>query len=207
MHIYYGIPYALDKNLGAEYNRYMELLPDDDDWMVFRDGDTMFLTFTWGHAIAEVINKLPDAGIITCRTNRIRQKLQRFKEDSSDIIVHRLIAKDLDKKFRGQYRKIDKNISGFFMAIKKKTWLEVGKFHERAGKLIAVDSAFSKKIIQSGKIIYVMQGMYVFHYYRFAEGWNYIEHLTDAKNYLRKGRSGIKMRNIREINRHIVRHR
>ena len=113
MHIYYGIPYALDKNLGAEYNQYMELLPNNDDWMIFRDGDTMFLTFDWGHAIAEIINKLPDAGIITCQTNRIRQKSQRFKEDSPDIIVHRFIAKDLDKKFRGQYRKINTLVSGF----------------------------------------------------------------------------------------------
>ncbi len=183
MHIYYGIPYSLDRNLGAEYNRYMNLLPNNDDWMVFQDGDIMFLTPDFGHHIAEVINKLPDAGIITCKTNRIRQKLQRHNEDSPDILVHRLIAKDLDKKFRGQYRKINDNISGFFMAIKKKTWLEVGKFSEKDGKLLTVDSAFSKKIIKRGKPIYVMQGLYVFHYYRFAEGWNYIEHLTNAKEY------------------------
>ena len=209
MHIYYGIPYSLERNLGAEYNLYMELLPNDDDWMVFRDGDTLMLTFDWGHAIAEVINKLPDAGIITCQTNRIRQKSQHYKEDSPDILVHRLIAKGLDKKFRGQYEKIDKNISGFFMAIKKKTWLEVGKFHERAGKLIAVDSAFSNKILKRGKAIYVMQGLYVFHYYRFAEGWNYIEHLTNAKEYRRRN-VGRGIRNIAAVNRsgrHVIRHR
>ena len=214
MHIYYGIPYSLEKNLGAEYNRYMELLPNDDDWMVFRDGDTMFLTFDWGHAIAETIEKLPDAGIITCRTNRIRQKLQRFKEDSPDIIVHRLIAKEMDEKFRGQYRKIDNLISGFFMAIKKRTWLEVGKFSEKDGKLLAVDSHFSKKILRAKKSICVMQGLYVFHYYRFAEGWNYIEHLTNAEEYRRKNpRRGMRnsrrgMRNIADVNKkgkHIIR--
>jgi len=209
MHIYYGIPYSLDRNLGAEYNRYMNLLPNNDDWMVFQDGDIMFLTPDFGHHIAEVIKKLPDAGIITCKTNRIRQKLQRHNEDSPDILVHRLIAKDLDKKFRGQYRKINDNISGFFMAIKKKTWLEVGKFSEKDGKLLTVDSAFSKKIIKRGKPIYVMQGLYVFHYYRFAEGWNYIEHLTNAKEY-RKRNSGKGMRDVRAVNRasrHIIKHR
>lgn len=205
MHIYYGIPYSLERNLGAEYNRYMKLLPNDDDWMVLNDGDTMFLTFDFGHHIAEVIKKLPDAGIITCKTNRIRQKLQQFKENSPDVIVHRLLAQDLDKKYRGQVERVTKTISGFFMAIKKKTWLEMGKFSEKDGKLIAVDTAFSKKVLDKGKSIYVMQGMYVFHYYRFVEGWNYIEHLTNAKDYLKRRK--IRKRNISDVNRKYRRRR
>lgn len=187
MHIYYGIPYALDKNLGAEYNRYMNLLPNDDDWMVINDGDTMFLTFSWGHAIAEVIKKLPDAGIITCYTNRIaKNKVQRYGEDSTDIIIHRAIAKRLDKDFRGSYKKINQRVSGFFMAIKKKTWKEVGKFPEIPNKILDIDGLFSSKILRAGKGIYVMRGMYKLHYYRMAEGAKYKDHLRNAEKIAKK---------------------
>jgi GT2 family glycosyltransferase len=181
---YFFVPYSLEKNIGKAYNQYMSLLPKDDDWAILMDGDTLFLTFDWGHAVAEVIKKIPDAGIITCQTNRIRQKKQLYDESSPDILVHRLIAKTLDQKYRGQTRKINTHISGFFMAIKKKTWKEVGKFSESDGKLLTVDNAFSKKIMRAGKDIYLMRGMYVFHYYRFAEGKNYTdhEHTTGRKN-------------------------
>ena len=186
MSIYYFVPYSLERNIGKAYNQYMALLPNDEDYGVLMDGDTMFLTFDWGHAIAEVIKKLPDAGIITCQTNRIRQKKQFYNESSPDILVHRLIAKTLDEKYRGQFRKINSHISGFFMAIQKKTWKEVGKFPEADGTLLTVDNAFSRKVMRSEKDIYLMRGMYVFHYYRFAEGKNYTGHLRNAEDYIKK---------------------
>jgi len=184
--IFYVFPYSLNRNIGKAYNQYMALLPNDNDWGVLMDGDIMFLTFDWGHAIAEVIKKIPDAGIITCLTNRMRQKKQLYDESSPDILVHRLIAKTLDEKYRGQVKKINTHISGFFMAIQKKTWKEAGKFPEVDGKLLTVDNAFSRKIIKSDKDIYLMRGMYVFHYYRFAEGKNYTGHLRNAEDYIKK---------------------
>lgn len=185
MDIYYGIPYSIERNLGKEYNKYMNLLPNDDDWMVITDGDILLFN-DWGHHIAEVIKKLPNAGIITCQTNRIRQKKQLYDESSPDILVHQLIAKTLNEKYRGQFRKINTHISGFFMAIQKKTWKEVGKFSEEDGKLLTVDNAFSRKIMRAKKDIYLMKGMYVFHYYRFAEGKNYTAHLRNAEDYIKK---------------------
>ena len=207
MHIYHGIPYSLDKNLGAEYNKYMELI-NDEDWWTFSDGDTMFLEYFWGDAIAEIIKKIPDAGIITCQTNRIRQKKQLYNESSPDILVHRLIAKTLDEKYRGKFKKINTHISGFFMAIKKKTWKEVGKFPEADGTLLTVDNAFSRKVMRSGKDIYLMRGMYVFHYYRFAEGKNYTGHLRNAEDYIKKNpvkiNRRLKMREKNTRNRKVI---
>ena len=186
MHIYYGIPYALDKNLGAEYNRYMNLLPNDDDWMCVTDGDIMFFG-DFGHQISDVIKKIPDAGLITCLTNRIaKNKAQLYGGDSSDAIVHRVIAKNLDKDFRGSYRKINQKVSGFFMAIKKKTWLEVGKFPEIPNKILDIDGLISSKILRSGKGIYLMRGVYVFHYYRLLEGVKYKDHLRNAEEIAKK---------------------
>ena len=190
--IYYFTPYSLEKNIGKAYNQYMSLLPNDEDYGVLMDGDIMFLTFDWGHQIAEVIKKHPDAGIITCQTNRIaKNKVQLYSEDSPDVLVHRLIAKDLDNKFRGQTRQIRQSISGFLMIIQKKTWEEVGKFPEIPNKILDIDTRFSRMILNAKKTIYLMRGMYVFHYYRLAEGRKYKDHLRDAKTY-------IKQRNIKK---------
>ena len=192
MHIYYGIPYALDKNLGAEYNRYMNLLPNGDDWMVITDGDIMLFD-DFGHQIAEVIKKIPDAGLITCYTNRIaKNKAQLYEVDSTDILVHRVIAKKVNKESRGQYRKINQRVSGFLMAIQKKTWKEVGKFPEIPNKILDIDGLFSNKILRSNKGIYIMRGVYVLHYYRFLEGAKYKDHLRNAEEIANKP----KVRNI-----------
>ena len=185
--IYYFVPYSLERNIGKAYNQYMALLPNDNDWGVLMDGDTMFLTFDWGHAIAEVINKIPDAGLITCLTNRISKgRNQLYGEDSSDIIIHRAIAKRLDKEFRGQYRKNNSRVSGFLMAIQKKTWIDVGKFPEASNKILGVDDTFSRKILHSNKGIYIMKGMYKLHYYRMAEGRKYKDHLINATIHAEK---------------------
>ncbi len=187
MSVFYFVPYSLERNIGKVYNQYMAFLPNDNDWGVLMDGDTMFLTFDWGHAIAEVIKKIPDAGIITCYTNRIaKNKVQLYGEDSTDIIIHRAIAKKLDKDFRGSYRKINQRISGFFMAIQKKTWLEVGKFPEIPNKILDIDGLFSSKILRTGKDIYLMRGVYKLHYYRMAEGRKYKDHLRNAEEFTKK---------------------
>ena len=162
----------------------MALLPNDEDYGVLMDGDTMFLTFDWGHAIAEIIEKIPDAGIISCLTNRISKgRNQLYGDDSTDILVHRAIAKNLDQQFRGIYERLDKRVSGFLMAIQKKTWEEVGKFPEKPEKMLGVDDAFSRRVIHSGKGIYIMKGVYKLHYYRMAEGKKYKAHLISATKH------------------------
>ena len=42
--IYYSTPFNSDKNIGVYYNDVMNLLPNDSDYMVFVDGDTIFTT-------------------------------------------------------------------------------------------------------------------------------------------------------------------
>ena len=212
--IYYFVPYSLERNIGKAYNQHMALLPNDNDWGVLMDGDTMFLTFDWGHAIAEVIKKLPDAGLITCLTNRISKgRGQKYEEDSSDILIHRAVAKRLDKEFRGQFRKHNSHVSGFFMAIQKKIWKEVGGFSEVPNKILGVDGAFSKKVLRADKGIYIMRGMYKLHYYRMAEGRKYKDHLIDAtahaakkhKPFMKGVRRSLKKK--QERNRNAMSHR
>lgn len=200
--IYYFVPYSTEKNLGKAYNQHMDLLPKDDDWGVLMDGDIMFLTFDWGHQIEKAIEDNPDAGIISCYTNRIsKRKSQLYEINSPNILVHREQATRLNHQFGGTYKKISQNISGFLMIIKKKTWKDAGKFHERDDMILDIDGLFSREVRTLGKSIILMRGMYVFHYYRMAEGRHYRDHLRDARRFLDQVRRDTRNnKNIRNLN-------
>jgi len=190
--IYYFVPwsYGGEKNLGKAYNQHMALLPEDDDWGVLMDGDIMFLTFNWGDIIEKAIEDNPDAGIISCYTNRIsKRKSQLHTINSPNILVHRLKAKEFDDQFSGTYKEIPgEMVSGFLMIIKKKTWKDAGKFPEWENHILDLDGAISNRVRKLKKSIILMRGMYVFHYYRMAEGAAYKGHLMDAQAFLNRTR-------------------
>jgi len=125
MNIYYFTPYSLDKNLGAAYNQYMELLPSDDDWACFLDGDTMFLTFDWGHLIQNAVESHPEAGMFTCYTNRVNNPNQCYRKyfsENRNIVAHRNIAKVCRETCKNRVKELTRSISGMMMIIQKKTW-------------------------------------------------------------------------------------
>ena len=172
-------PWRADKDLGKAYNECFELVPDDNDWVLITDRDIIFLDHTYGKILEWAINKYPDAGILTCTTNRlsIRPQLHEngslFKEP--DIRVHAEQAKKDAKQKKYRVTGLDRPIAGLFMAIKKSTWKQV-KFAEGMGAL-NVDVDYSRRMMESGRKIYRLDGIYVFHYYRMLEGKNYKEHL------------------------------
>jgi GT2 family glycosyltransferase len=176
MNIYYSKPYALDKNLGAAYNRYMELLPNDDDWMCFLDGDTMFLSPDWGHLIQKAIEKYPETGMFTCYTNRVGNKQQLYRgifNNNRDMVAHRNIARVCHEIGKNRVKKLTRMISGVMMIIQKKTWKE---FPFKDG-LLTVDNDISKRLLDAGKEIRLIESTYLLHYYRLAEGRTYKKHL------------------------------
>ena len=177
--IYYFTPWSYCDNYGKTLNHYMELLPNNDDWAVIRDGDTMFLTEDWGKHFEEAINQVPHAGIITCFSNRVgKNHGQRWKGIMSadpDIGQHRKLALRIRKRFRGRITRLDRWIVGFCMAVKKSTWKRV-PFPEDH-RVLNVDKFFSKTLLSAGYTIYRMDDMLVFHYYRLNEGTKYTGHL------------------------------
>jgi len=176
MAIYYFTPFALDKNLGAAYNDYMELLPNDNDWACFIDGDTMFLTPDWGELIQDAIDEHPEAGMFTCYTNRVNNQQQLYRgkfNNNSDIIAHRNIAKVCHEIGKNRVKALTRIISGVMMIIQKKTWKE---FPFTDG-LLGVDNDISQRLLNAGKPIYLIQSIYLLHYYRMAEGRTYKNHL------------------------------
>jgi GT2 family glycosyltransferase len=176
MNIYYFTPYALNKNLGAAYNHYMELLPNDDDWACFIDGDAMFLTPDWGHLIQKAIEAFPETGMFTCYTNRVGNKQQLYRgifSNNQDMGAHRNIAKVCHEIGKNRTKKLSGPISGVMMIIQKKTWRE---FLFKDG-LLSVDNDISKRLLQAGKEIRLIESIYLLHYYRMAEGKKYKKHL------------------------------
>lgn len=171
MGIYYFTPYSTKKNLGAAYNEYMRLLPHDEDYACFIDGDAMFLNPDFGHQLTEIVKRYPDAGMFTAITNRVGNRRQCYKfkiSEDPNIKNHRYIAK-LEKN-RNPYKVsvVDYPISGHLMMIQKKVWKHFN-FSEKL-KILGVDNDISIRLMDAGYKIYLMKGVYIFHYYRLEEG-------------------------------------
>lgn len=177
MRIRYISPCALDKHYGKEINDYVKRF-DDDDWIVVMDYDTIILTPNYCNLIKELIETYPDAGIITCRTNRtgkrIEQRYDGIISENSDISHWREVAIKEYKKGL-QVEEMNRWIAGYLMIFSKKTW-EDNKFNEEL-EIMKVDKVFSSNILRKGKKILISQGLFCFHYYRLLEGKRNINHL------------------------------
>lgn len=165
-------PYSLSKNLGRAYNEAMRLLPNDG-WAIIRDYDTLILTPETIAHIHKYIELNPNAGILTPLTNRIgkvsrsKQCYQKKVSNNSDIRHHINIAREVEKDLYKTTR-LQAPISGLFMVLSKKTWLEC-PFPENS-ECLGVDTQFSKALQSQKKSILRMNGIYVFHSYRLENG-------------------------------------
>lgn len=178
--LFFFSPYARDGNLGKAYNSYMELVPRDEDWVCFYDRDVFFLTPDYGLQIHELILRHPEAGLLTSLTNRIGCPAQLYEgklSEESDILYHQQIASQLQRHHRLEVQQIDPPVSGFLMVMKKEVWKGV-RFSEQRN-LLGVDWQFTKRLAAKGYPIYLMKGLYVFHYYRLREGADSLQHLEN----------------------------
>lgn len=176
--VYFFKPYSLGKNLGKAYNQYMALLPNDEDWGCLLDGDTCFLTPNYGHQISYIVNKHPEVGMFTCLTNRVGNLPQCFRNQISadpDIRVHKRIAHQLQLENYEKVSELKGSISGLMMLIQKKTWKE---FPFANSGIIGVDNDISRRLLKANKKVMLMEGIYMFHYYRLLEGRSFKDHLS-----------------------------
>lgn len=172
--IWYFTPYALDGNFGRELNEYMELI-GDDDVAVIMDGDTMFLQSDFGHTIHRVLGKYP-LGVYTCLTNRVQNKQQLYKgkiSNNRDIVYHKKISAKLSSNFAYNVKQGNAPFSGMLLVVPKKIWRE---FPFGEGGILGIDWDFTERVSKKYPL-YVMQGLYILHYYRLVEGVKYTKHL------------------------------
>jgi hypothetical protein len=166
-------PKAIDKNIGAVYNNFMNML-QDEDWACFLDHDAMFTTIDWYPQIEDIVEGLslshPDAGLLTTCTNRIGNSEQIVKDiepQNHDIYYHRKIGKQRQIEYANSLRKCEYFISGIVILISKKMWKKTTGFTHG---FLGVDNNIDQQIRELGYNSYIMDGVYCYHWYR-ADGF------------------------------------
>jgi len=161
-----------EKNLGKAYNRYMGLLPNDNDWACFLDHDAMFTTSDWYHQLYEIIDANPEYSCFTAVTNRIGNPDQKFAgidQNNHDIVYHREIGKKAQEQFRTEVKDITKRqlLSGVMILVQKSAWKKAGKFSEKG--FLGIDNYFDKALREKEMKTGITKGVYLYHWYRFKD--------------------------------------
>lgn len=162
MTIHYINPFALDKNIGKEYNsRIAEL---SDGWICLRDYDTLLFPGS-GNLIPRIIEANPEFELITALTNRVGVHLHcvkgMFNEDS--ILAHQNRAEEMAKRYDTEI--METGIApGFCMIFHKSLWERIGGFAENS---VTFDRDFSYRAKKAGVRIGLALGLYIFHLYRY----------------------------------------
>lgn len=167
--IKYFNPYSTSKDLGADYNESMSLLPSSEDWGVFIDGDAIFTTHFWGKQVEDIIKEHPDVEIFTAVTNRVGTDYQCVEGtwDVQDMETHWKIGAILQQKNGTNLVDITHQapFSGVFMAVKKSAWEKVGGFKSGIG-MLGVDNSLHTRAVAKGIKVWMATSIYLFHYYR-----------------------------------------
>jgi len=196
--IYYSVPYTNDKNIGKYYNSFVDLLPNDEDWVCFIDADTIFLTPNYGHLIEEAIKYNTNFSVFTCFTNRIGnpkqsvhnldmklncEEYEQYRKiyNGDKIDEHRKIAKEIQDKYGSKVIDMDEFLSNTYgdallsgvMIMAQKKTIKDTPFKEEG--MLGVDNSFHKDLQAKGLKIGLMKGLYIYHWHR--GGKNTTHHL------------------------------
>ena len=147
----------------------MDRLTNDDDWACFIDGDAMFTTPFFGTQIRRTIEANPKCKLFTAITNRVATPYQCVKGmwGENDMRVHFKAGKLIAEKYDTTCVDITNNapFSGVLMLIQKKEWKRVGGFAE-TGEALGIDNSIHYAVRDNKGLVYMMQGVYMLHYYR-----------------------------------------
>ena len=146
----------------------MRLLPNNEDYACFVDGDAMFTTHFFGHQISRITEKYNDCGLFTAMTNRVGTHYQLVPGmwENNNMAEHWQKGKELYERNYIVCININKKppLSGVLILLRKKEWLQVGGFLE--DKMLGIDNSIHYRIRDMGGVIKLMTGVYIMHYYR-----------------------------------------
>ena len=184
--IYYHTPYDSTGCIGKYYNKAVSVCEHDDDWVVFTDRDVWFPHPHYGKII-EAYSKTTEYGLLTCITNRVGPDYQTHGGKYWKIennAEHVKIAHKLYEENKISITDVTNNvpyISGMLMMIKKSTWKKCGGFKESGAmgpNNLFIDNDLHIAVKKCGDKVGVMNGVYVWHYYRNG--------ITNDKDHLMK---------------------
>lgn len=166
--VWVSIPFDLKKNLGRAYNHEMRRI-GEHDWMCFLDHDAMWTTRQWYQQLVSAATAHPSAGAFTAVTNRIGAGWQRVAgvdPNNHDMVYHRKIGAEQLALHGSGARDVTDNrpaLSGVVIMISKAAWRQIGGF---APGFLGVDNRMHHELRQKGRRVYLLAGLYVYHWYR-----------------------------------------
>lgn len=162
------IPYSATGNLGDAYNRVMARLRPGE-WAVFLDHDAMILLNDFWSDLQHAIATHPDAGAITCWTNRTGNSRQKAKApQSDDIQEHTARAAAIRREYGQRLSDITgEQLTGVLFAVSRTAWDLAGPFREGFGE---VDNGWARQTRAAGLRLWRMDGQYIYHQRR-TNGW------------------------------------
>lgn len=165
-------------NLGWAYKNFMEIVPNDDDWVCFLDHDATFTVGNWYNQLEDIIEKHSDYGAFTCMTNRIGQKYHvpiGVDRENHDMKYHRAVGKQLAESYYDQITPLNdvqgQYFSGVMILIQKKTWKKIDGCPDG---FLGVDNEIHRRCILNGVNVGRMDGVYLYHWYR-ADGRKHVD--------------------------------
>lgn len=157
-------------------NRFMELLPNDDDFGIMIDHDAIFTTKNWHRQLEDAIKRYPDVNVFGAMTNRVYSPClwADVDRENNDMSYHRERGKDIAQEFWDESFELpaldDKNkgLGGFFIMIRKSTWKRIGGFTctlDGDDKCYGMDWALTYRLLNYGEKIHILKGVYMYHWY------------------------------------------
>ena len=164
-------PRSAGKNLGFAYNEQMGRLREED-WACFIDHDACFTTPDWYHQLEEITTGLSAPCVLTAVTNRVGSTWQLaggVDPTNHSMDYHRRVGKSVQSAARTCLRDVTDHplMSGVVILLSRKTWLRLGGFVDG---FLGVDNAIHQAARDQGCRVYLMEGVYVYHWYRADAG-------------------------------------
>ena len=158
--------------MGTAYNDCLNQ-HSDNDWLAIIDHDAMFTVYDWYLQLQKAIQDNPKAKAFTCRVNRLnslRQMVPGVDPHNHDMSYHRRLGKYLAQQHWGKTSnhsnpKEAGHYSGTFLCVHIGTIKALGGFPV-IGKTLGQDNLIHKKIIEAGHEFHVVNGIYMYHWYR-----------------------------------------
>lgn len=166
------IPFAKDKNLGREVNKLIN--NSTDRYVIIQDGDVMQLNAYYGNRISEAVEANPQFQLFTCYTNRIGRPEQVSPHAdwaNDDIKHHRELANEHWNMYGTSVIDVTDAplLSGHLFVIDKEYWKYLPDLPNIG---LGCDNEIHKMYKEAGYKVGLMQGIYVYHWYRGGDKQN-----------------------------------